>query len=77
MPERVTEKMVAQGEVDKQEIAWLEKMAAEMPGYEAFVGFRGRTLQNAEVVASWRFAVTFTAQHVGKLSGVTAVSGPL
>jgi hypothetical protein len=68
------EKKAAQDEVDKQEIAWLETMAAKMPGYEAFVGSRGRTLQNAEVVASWRFAVTFTAQYIGKFSGVAVSS---
>ncbi len=72
--EHVAKKKAAHSEVDKQEIAWLEERAAKMPGYEAFMSSRGRTLQNAEVVASWQFAVTFTAQYVGKLSGAMVSS---
>jgi hypothetical protein len=73
-PEHIAERKATHGEVDKQEIAWLEQKASEMPGYGAFISSRGRTLQNVEVIASWQFAVTFTAQYVGKPSEVIVSS---
>ena len=36
-PEYVAGRRAACGEVDKQEVAWLEQKASEMPGYRAFV----------------------------------------
>jgi hypothetical protein len=65
---------VKQG-IDQQQVTWLEERAAEQPGHAQFLESRGRTLQNRDVIRSWKFAAAFTSKYVGKL-GVVVICPP-
>jgi hypothetical protein len=54
-------------DADQREIDWLEQRAAEQRGYAEFIESKGKTLQNPDVVASWKFAAAFASKYAGKL----------